>query len=143
MTLPVGLLTDYDRQYHPPTPFPIPSSNPSTTIIPLPSSHHHTRPLIPFTFLPLYAVVDGRIWVLLSDDIHAVQNFWRVAQSILSQDTYFIGNSVISTPAVFDNIGLSTAFMNVILGGYIGLQHADQVLLTTYCTNLSHILLLQ
>jgi len=70
--------------------------------------------------------VDGRIWILLSDDIPAVQNFFRVAQNILGLTTYFLGNSVISTPALFDNLGLSTAVMNVILGGYIGLQHADQ-----------------
>ena len=78
------------------------------------------------TLSPLMAAVDGRIWILLSDDIPAIQNFFRVAQSILSQVTYFLGNSVISTPAIFDNVGLSTTFMNVILGGYIGLQHADQ-----------------
>ena len=78
------------------------------------------------TLSPLMAAVDGRIWILLSDDIPAIQNFCRVAQSILGQNTYFLGNSVISTPAVFDNVGLSTTFMNVILGGYNGLQHADQ-----------------
>lgn len=71
-------------------------------------------------------MVDGRIWIILSDDIPAVQNFFRIAQNILSSNTYILGNSVISTPALFDNIGLSTTFMNVILGGYIGLQHADQ-----------------
>ena len=33
---------------------------------------------------------------------------------------------MISTPAIFDKIGLPTSFMKVVLGGYIGLQHADQ-----------------
>ena len=74
--------------------------------------------------------MDGRIWILLSDDIPAIQDFWRAAQSVLDSNTYLLGNSVISTPAVFKDVGLPISFMNVILGGYIGLQHADQVLLS-------------
>ena len=74
--------------------------------------------------------MDGRIWILLSDDIPAIQDFWRTAQNLLDGNAYLLGNSVISTPEVFNNIGIPIAVMNVILGGYIGLQHADQVLLS-------------
>ena len=37
------------------------------------------------------APLDARIWVLLSDDIPGVHNFWKVASPILSINTYFMG----------------------------------------------------
>ena len=37
------------------------------------------------------APLDARIWVLLTDDIAGVHNFWKVASPILSINTYFMG----------------------------------------------------
>lgn len=72
------------------------------------------------------AALDARIWVLLCDDIPAVQNFWRLAQPILSIDTYFLGTSDISKPALFKGTGLPYDFINTTNLGYIGLQNADK-----------------
>jgi ABC-type branched-subunit amino acid transport system substrate-binding protein len=68
--------------------------------------------------------LDGRIWALLSDDITQVKRFFYMAQSILSQDTFFVGNSWISTPQLFQNTGLSYEVLERIMKGYIGTQVA-------------------
>jgi Receptor family ligand binding region len=68
--------------------------------------------------------VDGRIWALLTDDLGQVQNFFYMAQGILSADTYFVGNSYISVPELFSDPRLSDEYMRTILAGYIGIQDA-------------------
>jgi Receptor family ligand binding region len=70
------------------------------------------------------ADVDGRIWVLLSDDQAQVKNFFKVAQSILSINTYFFGNSWVSNTDLFST-GLSYEFMDTIMAGFTGVQRAD------------------
>jgi hypothetical protein len=62
-------------------------------ILPSPTPPHTPK----HTPRQLYAAVQGlapldaRIWVLLSDDIPGVHNFWKVASPILSINTYFMG----------------------------------------------------
>ena len=69
--------------------------------------------------------LEARIWVILSDDISAIKNFFFVAQRILSINTYFLGGSAITTPDLWQNTGLSFDFMDTILAGYIGIKNAD------------------
>jgi Receptor family ligand binding region len=73
------------------------------------------------------AAVDGRIWVLLSDDIVAVQRFFIMAQGsrLLTQNTYMLGGSAISTSALWQNTGLGYQYLDTIMDGYIGLQPAQ------------------
>ena len=69
--------------------------------------------------------LDARIFVLLSDEVPAVQTFWRTAAYLLSQTTFFLGSSGCAQPALWENMhDIGWATMNVILGGFIGIQHA-------------------
>ena len=68
--------------------------------------------------------LDGRIWVLLTDDAIQVARFFNVAQSVLSQNTYFFGVAAISTQALWQNTGLSFDTISTFLNGYIGIQRA-------------------
>jgi hypothetical protein len=42
--------------------------------------------------------LDARIFVLLSDEVPAVQTFWRTAAYLLSQTTFFLGSSGCAQP---------------------------------------------
>lgn len=66
--------------------------------------------------------LDGRIWAILSDDITQVKRFFYMAQSILSRNAFFIGNSWTSTPQLFKDTGLSYDVLDRIMKGYIGTQ---------------------
>ena len=68
--------------------------------------------------------LDAYIWVIFSDDIPAVQNFFVTAQPILSATTFFLGTSAISSADLWKSPRLTYNYVSTILGGYIGIQQA-------------------
>jgi len=68
--------------------------------------------------------LNAYIWVVLSDDLGAVQNFFIQASRILSATTFFVGTSAIATSNLWKHPKITYNYGSTILGGFIGIQQA-------------------